>query len=105
MPKVARPPGSEDAEDPVAQLGSILKASIIRYLRDHPNSTKGALADALQLGPSTIHPRLLELEQAGLVIADTPPGGSRKGVWVRYRIDDEAVTDLYLRLGFAIGEF
>ena len=52
-------------------------------------------------------PRLNELEAAGLVIADPPmvPGESRKGVWVKYSADNEAITDLYLRLGLAIGEF
>jgi hypothetical protein len=41
------------------------------------------------------------------VIADPPitSGESRKGVWVKYRVNNEAVTDLYLRLGLAIGEF
>lgn len=39
--------------------------------------------------------------------ADPPavPGESRKGVWVKYSVNNEAVTDLYLRLGVAIGEF
>lgn len=41
------------------------------------------------------------------MIADPPavPGESRKGVWVKYSVNNEAVTDLYLRLGMAIGEF
>jgi hypothetical protein len=32
-------------------------------------------------------------------------GEGRKGSWVKYRVNNEAVTDLYLRLGLAIGEF
>lgn len=84
-----------------------MKAAILRYLRANPDVTIGPICDALDLGPTTIQPRLTELQAAGLVIADPPmvPGESRKGVWVRYRVNDEAVTDLYLRLGLAIGEF
>ena len=107
MPRLAQPAGSEDAQDPIALLGNLVKAAILRYLRANPDVTVGPICDALELGPTTIQPRLNELETAGLVIADPPmtAGESRKGVWVKYRVNDEAVTDLYLRLGMAIGEF
>jgi ArsR family transcriptional regulator, arsenate/arsenite/antimonite-responsive transcriptional repressor len=108
MPRLAQPAGSEEAQDPIALLGNLVKASILRYLRGQADAvTVGPICDALQLGPTTIQPRLNELEAAGLVIADPPMGEtqSRKGIWVRYRVDEEAVTDLYLRLGSAIGEF
>lgn len=107
MPRYAQPAGSDDAHEPVALLGSLVKTAILRYLRANPDVTVGPICDALALGPTTIQPRLNELENAGLVIANPPlvAGGSRKGVWITYRVDDEAVTDLYLRLGMAIGEF
>lgn len=107
MPRLARPAGSEDAEDPIALLGNLVKAGILRYLRANPDATAGPIGDALELGPSTILTRLKELEEGGLVIADPPASRdqSRRGVWVKYRVNDEAVTDLYLRLGAAIGEF
>lgn len=107
MPRLAQPAGSEDAQDPIALLGNLVKAAILRYLRGNPDVTVGPICDALQLGPTTIQPRLNELETAGLVIADPPmtAGESRKGIWVKYRVNNEAVTDLYLRLGMAIGEF
>lgn len=107
MPRLAQPAGSEDAQDPIALLGNLVKAAILRFLRSNPDVTVGPICDALALGPTTIQPRLNELEAAGLVIADPPSsaGGSRKGVWVKYRVNNEAVTDLYLRLGLAIGEF
>lgn len=107
MPRLAQPAGSEDAQDPVALLGNLVKTSILRYLRAKPDVTVGPICDALALGPTTIQPRLNELEIAGLVIADPPlsDANSRKGIWVKYRVNEEAVTDLYLRLGRAIGEF
>ena len=107
MPRLAQPAGSEDAEEPVALLGNLVKASILRYVRANPNTTMKPICDALELGPTTVQPRLVELELAGLVIADPPisDGRTRGGVWVRYRVNNEAVTDLYLRLGAAIGEF
>jgi ArsR family transcriptional regulator len=107
VPKLAQPAGSEDAQEPVAILGNLVKAGILRFLRANPNVTVGPICDALKLGPTTILPRLKELEAAGLVVADPPTAEaeSRRGVWVRYRTNNEAVTDLYLRLGYAIGEF
>ena len=107
MPRLAQPAGSEDAQDPIGLLGNLVKAGIIRYLRAHPDVTVGPICDALALSPTTIQPRLNELEAAGLVIADPPliEAQSRKGVWVKYRANNEAITDLYLRLGNAIGEF
>jgi len=107
VPKLAQPAGSGDAQEPVAILGNLVKAGILRYLRANPNVTVGPICDALQLGPTTVLPRLKELEAAGLVVADPPTteAQSRRGVWVKYRTNNEAVTDLYLRLGFAIGEF
>ncbi len=107
VPKLAKPAGSDDSLEPVGLLGNLVRASILRYLRAHPNVMIGAICDALQLGPTTVRPRLDELESAGLVVADPPmtDAESRRGMWVRYRTNDEAVTDLYLRLGNAIGEF
>lgn len=107
MPRLAQPAGSEDAEEPIALLGNLVKAAILRYVRANPDTMMKPICDALALGPTTIHPRLVELETAGLVIADPPmiDGQTRGGVWVRYRVNSEAVTDLYLRLGVAIGEF
>jgi DNA-binding MarR family transcriptional regulator len=107
MPRLAQPAGSEDAEDPIAHLGNLINAGVLRYLRAHPNSTVGPIAAALALRPTTIKPRLDQLEEAGLVISDPPAsaGQPRRGVWITYRVNSEAVTDLYLRLGAAIGEF
>jgi len=107
MPRVARPTGSESAEEPIALLGSLVKAGLLRYLRENPDVTIGAISDALSLPTTTIRPRLRDLQAAGLVLADPPwtEDESRRGQWIRYRVDNEAVTDLYLRLGMAIGEF
>lgn len=107
MPRLAQPAGSEDAQDPIGLLGNLVKAAILRYLRSNPEVTVGPICEALDLGPTTVQPRLNELEAAGLVIADPPTvaGESRKGVWIKYSADNEAITDLYLRLGLAIGEF
>ena len=107
MPRLAQPAGSQDAQDPIALLGNLVKAGILRFLRSNPDVTVGPICDALELGPTTIQPRLKLVEAAGLVISDPPmsEAQSRKGIWVKYRVNDEAVTDLYLRLGMAIGEF
>jgi DNA-binding transcriptional ArsR family regulator len=107
MPRLAQPAGSEDAVEPIALLGNLVKASILRFVRANPGTTMRPISEALTLSPQTVQPRLAELESAGLVIADPPmsDGQPRGGVWVRYWVNNEAVTDLYLRLGMAIGEF
>lgn len=107
MPRLAQPAGSEDAQVPVALLGNLVKASILRYLRSNPGATIRPICDTLALAATTVQPRLNELEAAGLVISAPPwaEGVDRRGISVRYSVNNEAVTDLYLRLGMAIGEF
>lgn len=104
MPRLAQPTGSEDAQEPVAILGNLVKASIVRVLRANPDVTIKSICEALDLGPTTVQPYLAELEVANIVIADPPRTEPRKGAWVKYRVNNEAVSDLYLRLGLAIGE-
>ena len=104
MPRLAQPAGSEDAREPVAILGNLVKVGILRVLRENPDVTIRPVCDALALGPTTVQPYLAELEIAGVVIADPPRGERSKGSWVKYRVDDRALTDLYRRLGVAIGE-
>ena len=104
MPKMAEPAGSEDAREPVAVLGNLVKAGIVRVLRANPDATLGYLCDALKLAPTTIQNYLPDLEAAHIVIGDPPAGQGRRGSWVKYRVNDEAVTELYLQLGIAIGE-
>ncbi len=104
MPRIAQPAGSEDALEPVGILGNLVRAAIIRTVRANPGMTVGPLAEAIDIPYATVQARIAELEAAGMVIGD-PPGGRRRGTWIRYHVNDEAVTDLYLRLGIAIGEF
>ena len=91
MPRLAQPAGSEDAQDPIALLGNLVKAGILRFLRLNPDVTMGTIADGLQLGATTLHPYLKELEGAGLILTDAPPGESRRGTWMKYRVNNEAV--------------
>ena len=66
--------------------------------------TVSAICHAFDLGSTTVQPYLLQLEAAGIVFGTPPIGGSRRGIWVTYRLNSQAVSDLYLRLGVAIGE-
>lgn len=104
MPKYARPTGGERAERPISVFGSAVKFAIIRYLRQHPNSTRKPIADALDLPVTTFTHLLGELEDEGLLIADPPRAERVKGNWPVYRVNDAAVTALYLRLGQELGE-
>lgn len=104
MPKYARPAGGEYGESAVALLGNNVRAGIIRVLRENPGVTSGTICEALHLPPTTVVPYLSDLEDAGLVIAHPPKASRRKGEWVEYRVNDPAVTEVWLRLGQAIGE-
>lgn len=104
MPKYARPADGDGAEGPLAILGNRVMAGVIRQLRRTPNVGRKAVADALQVPHSTLVPYLGELEAAGLLLADPPRGERKRGEWVVYRVNDEAVTEIYLRLGQEIGE-
>lgn len=99
MPKYARPADGDGAEGPLAILGNRVMADIIRQLRRTPNVGRKTIADALQVPPSTLVPYLGELEAAGLLLADPPRDKRKRGEWVVYRVNDEAVTEIYLRLG------
>ncbi|MHC2999985.1 hypothetical protein [Microbacterium sp. HJ5] len=104
MPRVARPANADAAEDPIKAFGSMLKAGIIGHLRAHPNGGRKEISDALALPEQTVITGIDELLKFGLIVADPPREVATRGQRVRYRVNDEAVTEMYLRLGIAIGE-
>jgi ArsR family transcriptional regulator len=104
MPRYARPAGGDGAEQAITVFGNFVKSATIRFLRENPNVTRKSIADGLNLPPTTFVAYLGELEEAGLIIADPPRAQRRKGEWPLYRVNDEEVTALYLRLGQELGE-
>jgi DNA-binding transcriptional ArsR family regulator len=95
---------SEWLEDPIKALGNLVRAGIIGHLRSHGPATRAEVAAALELPVSTIGAALYSLVQAGLLHADPPLSETRRGQWVKYAVDEERVTRMYLQLGQAIGE-
>jgi ArsR family transcriptional regulator len=107
MPKRVTPnPGgwSEWLEDPIKALGNLVRAGIIGYLREHGPATRAEIAGALDLPVPTIAASLKAMVQAGLLTTDPPIREARRGQWVRYGVDHEIVSRMYLQLGQAIGE-
>lgn len=104
MPRLIFPANGESAEDPIRAFGNTVRAGIIRHLREHPDQTRAEIADGLDIVKTTVANHLEDLTEDGLVIADPPRDQARRGQWVRYRVNDTAVSDLYLQLGQAIGE-
>lgn len=104
MPRYARPANSEHSEDPIRAIGNMVRAGIIGYLREHPNSTKADIARDLDIPTNTIVKSLSSLVETNLLIADPPRESALRGQRVRYRVDDAAVSEMYLQLGQAIGE-
>jgi hypothetical protein len=104
MPKTIRPSNADAVEDPINAFGSMLKAGIIGHLRAHPNDGRKEIADALEVADWAATRGIDDLLEVGLLIADPPRDEATRGQRVRYRVNDEAVTEMYLRLGLAIGE-
>ncbi len=104
MPKYARPANSDRAEDPIEAFGNRLRAGIIGHLRAHPNQTRAEIAAALDVPSPTVFNALEKLLAAELLISDPPLSEWERGQRVRYRINQQAVAELYLQLGQALGE-
>jgi predicted transcriptional regulator len=104
MPKYVRPANAEHAEDPIKTFGNMVRAGIIGHLRQHPGQTRAEIARALELNNQTASVALSGLVEVGLVSADPPRETAARGQWIRYRVEDAAVSELYLQLGQAIGE-
>jgi hypothetical protein len=62
------------------------------------------IAAALELPVPTIAAALKAMVQAGLLTSDPPIEQARRGQRVRYGVDHEMVSRMYLQLGHAIGE-
>ncbi len=80
------------------------RAEILGYLRSSGGAGRAEVAQALDLQPATVARALSAFHSAGLVIADPPLDQVRQGQRVAYRVNNPAVTELYLQLGQAIGE-
>lgn len=104
MPEPSGSANEYSAEDPIDAFGSRLKAGVIGYLRANPDAGLGELAAALDTSRMTAYRAVDELLDARLLLADPPREQALRGQRVRYRVDDAAVTEMYLRLGIAIGE-
>ena len=104
MPKYARPANSERAEDPIEAFGNRLRTGIIGYLKGHPAKTRAEIAAALDVPSPTVFNALEKLLDAGLLVADPPRSEWERGQRVRYSVNGELVSLLYLQLGQALGE-
>jgi ArsR family transcriptional regulator len=104
--RVTSTPGgwSEWLEDPIKALGNLVRAGIIGYLRQHGPATRAEIAAALELPVPTIAASLKAMVQAGLLTSDPPIEQARRGQWIKYGVDHEMVSRMYLQLGQAIGE-
>lgn len=95
---------SEWLEDPIKALGNLVRAGIVGYLRQNGPATRAEIAAALDLPIPTIAQSLKAMVHAGLLITDPPLERLRRGQRVRYFVDQETVSRMYLQLGYAIGE-
>jgi predicted transcriptional regulator len=104
VPKYARPANSDRAEDPIEAFGNRLRTGIIGYLREHPNSSRAEISAALGVPSPTVFNALEKMLDAGLLVADPPREQWERGGRVRYSVDGQLISLLYLQLGQALGE-
>jgi predicted transcriptional regulator len=104
VPRYARPANSDRAEDPIEAFGNRLRAGIIGYLRVNPNCSRAEIAAALDIPSPTVFNALEKMLDAGLLISDPPRSEWERGGRVRYSVNNELVSLLYLQLGQALGE-
>lgn len=62
----------------------------LRFLLDHPNSTRPEVAEGAAISTAAAQTVLADLEELGYVIADTPE--PRNGRTIRYSADRPAIT-------------
>ncbi|WP_298945268.1 winged helix-turn-helix domain-containing protein [uncultured Microbacterium sp.] len=89
-------------EDPIHALGNMLRANIIGYVRKHGPVRRGQIADALGVGYPAVAKALSVLVQAGVLV--TTPSEPKRGQTVLYTVDQDVVSEMWVRLGDAIGE-
>lgn len=102
--KIARPADSELADDPVKILGNRVHLALIGHLRRHPHQTSSAIATALDVPKPTVVKAIERLMGLDMLLADPPRERATRGQWIRYRVNDPLVTEMYLQLGQAIEE-
>lgn len=104
MPRYARPLDADNVEDPIKALGSMVRAGIIGYIRNHGASTRGEIAAGTSLAVPTVAKALQALVASEMLIADPPLDQAIRGQRIRYTVNDAAVSEMYFQLGIAIGE-
>lgn len=106
MVRYLRPPSSlpADVASAIESFDTAFARAVVRHLATHGPSTTTSIAQALETDANTVRRRLLQMEVAGIVAADTPPG-QRSGRRVRYAVDTERVRALLTALGdYLLGE-
>ena len=84
-------PLPERVESAVRAIGTVeARAAIVRHLAEEGPSTSGDLSQAIGSPPNNCRDHLRVLEQAGIVVADEPPG-MRAGRRVRYQLHRKAL--------------
>lgn len=104
VPRYARPLDADNVEDPIKALGSMVRAGIIGYIRNHGASTRGEIAAGTGLAVPTVAKALQALVKSGMLIPDPPPEQAVSGQRIRYSVNRAAVSEMYFQLGIAIGE-
>jgi DNA-binding transcriptional ArsR family regulator len=82
----------------------MLHAGVIGYLRTNGPAGRAEIVRALDLPVMTVANALSSLYAGGLLLADPPLDEARQGQRVVYRVNNPAVSGMYLQLGQAIAE-
>lgn len=104
MPRYVRPPHDELVEAAIDAFGNRARVAILKHIRENGPCTRADIATALSITPPTVSNHLAALEETGLIETTPPRGAARSGLWVRYTVVPERITELYVALGEFVGQ-
>ncbi len=102
MPRYVRPAHGPNVEAAIEVLGNRARAALLRFLIEHGPATRGEIAEALDMSPSTTYNQLKALAAAGAIASDPPISAETHGARVRWMVVEPRLVEL---LGAMVGQY
>lgn len=102
MPRYVRPAQGPNVEAAIEVLGNRARAALLRFLREHGPATRGEIAEALGMSPSTTYNQLKALAAAGVILSDPPVSAETHGARVKWSVVEPRLVEL---LGAIVGQY
>lgn len=87
-------PENPDLDVAISVMGNRNKMLVLRFLYQHGASPRVAIEKATDIQGPTLSLNLRQLEEAGVVASDLPPGESRRGRVLTYSLNRDRLRQL-----------